>query len=99
MIFRPILDSTVAAIIFRIFLTTDSCSATSIYPRKVIWQTPAGSFDTGNMPMVTKGDWEKNRVLKGKEALEGGFSKLEYFGTKKFLDPEFFLEKILFPLM
>ena len=34
--------------------------------------------------------------LKGKEALEGRVSKLGYFDTKKFLDPDFVLQMLLF---
>ena len=43
-IFRPISDLSVATTIFQIFLTPDSWSATSIYPRKVVWQSQAENF-------------------------------------------------------
>ena len=58
---------------------------TSIYPRKVLWESQAESFDICCHP---KGDREKNRVLKGKEALGGHVMKIGHFGLKKFLDPD-----------
>ncbi len=62
-IFRPILDLTVATTVFQIFLTPDSGSAASIYPKKMVWESRAENFGKAAIPLEAKGDREKKRVL------------------------------------